>query len=66
MIEINFLYQFWKGCIRVKFLSNIGRDVYETCSVTYNMDTNSTFGLGPKKTLMELAGCRTFRVQTEF
>jgi hypothetical protein len=41
----------------------------EACSATWNMGTNSVFALGPRKTtenLIELAGRRTFRMQTDF
>jgi hypothetical protein len=43
----------------------IGRAVWEACSPTWNLGTNSAFALVPKKTwktLIEMAGGRTFRM----
>jgi hypothetical protein len=39
---------------------------WEACSATWNLGTNSAFALGPRKTLIELAGRRTLRMQTDF
>jgi hypothetical protein len=36
------------------------------CSATWNLGTNSAFALWQRKTLIELAGRRTFRMQTDF
>jgi hypothetical protein len=44
----------------------IGRAAWEASSVTWNLVTNSAFALGPRKTLIELAGRRTFRMQIDF
>jgi hypothetical protein len=41
----------------------IGRAIWEASSATWNLGTNSAFALGPRKTLIELAGHRTFRMQ---
>jgi hypothetical protein len=38
----------------------IGRAACEACSATWNLGTNPAFALGPGKTLIELAGRRTF------
>jgi hypothetical protein len=36
---------------------------FQACSATWNLGTNSAFALGPRKTLIKLAGRRTFRMQ---
>jgi hypothetical protein len=43
----------------------VGRAACEACSAL-NLGTNSAFALGPRKTMLELAGHRTFRMQTDF
>jgi hypothetical protein len=68
----------WRGCIS-KIGSNVGRAILgrnfdvtirraacEACSATWNLGTNSAFDLGSRKTLIELSGRRTFRMQTDF
>jgi hypothetical protein len=43
------------------FNITIGRAACEACSATWNLGTNSAFAQGPRKTLIELPGRRTFR-----
>jgi hypothetical protein len=51
------------------FKLTIEKAAWEACSATWNLGTNSAFALEPgkpRKTLIELAGRRTFRMQTDF
>jgi hypothetical protein len=43
-----------------------GRAAFGVCSATWNLGTNSAFALGPRKTLIELAGRMAFWMQTDF
>jgi hypothetical protein len=45
------------------FNVTIGWSAWEAYSATWNLGTNSAFALGPRKTLIELAGRRTFRLK---
>jgi hypothetical protein len=47
---------------------NIGRDACEACSATWNLATNLTFALGPRKRqriLIKLECWRAYRMQTD-
>jgi hypothetical protein len=47
----------------------IGMAAREVSSGTWNLSTSSAFTLGSRKTtetLIDLVGCRTFRMQTDF
>jgi hypothetical protein len=52
--------------IKAKIVVAIGRAACEACGATWNLGTNSAFALGPRKTTENLAGRKTFRIQTDF
>jgi hypothetical protein len=69
MIRINLKFNFYASeGMRSSEIVNvaIGRAACEACSAMWNFGTNSTFDLGPRRTLTELTGRRNFRIQTDF
>jgi hypothetical protein len=44
----------WGAVLGRNFDVNIGRAAWEACSATWNLGTNTTFALGPRKTTENL------------
>jgi hypothetical protein len=73
------IFMILEGLHNNKMYSNIGRVTFErnfdvtieravrvACSETWNIGTNSASALGLRKTLIDLAGRRIFRMQIDF
>jgi hypothetical protein len=56
----------WRAILGQNVYIDIGSAACEACNATRNFGTNSAFVLGPRKTLIDLTGCRIFQRQTDF